>query len=644
MAKLLENINNPEDLQELSVEQLNELAEEMREFITHSVSQTGGHLASNLGVVELTIAMHRAFDFSKDRLLWDVGHQCYAHKVLTGRKAMFDKLRQEDGLSGFPNPAESDCDIFSVGHAGTSISTALGMALGSQHLGSEEKIVALVGDASIVNGLSFEALNNLGLVKRQLLVVLNDNSMAIDVTQGAMAKYLSKVRLSHTYEDIRKTTNRILEHLPLIGKRMEEAVENFKRTLRMAITPSRLFESLNIPYFGPVDGHDIGSLIELFDAINHLDTPAILHVYTKKGKGFEPADDNPRKYHSTGPFEINGNNDSKKKGRSFTQAFGDALVNIGEANEKVVAITAAMSDGTGLVKFREKFGSRFYDVGIAESVAVDIGAGMAKQGLHPVVCIYSTFLQRGFDQIFQEVSLQNLPVIFCIDRAGVVGDDGPTHHGVLDIGYLRMLPNLAIAAPADEYEVNQALAVAVDSNKPFAIRYPRDTVPVIEANATPYEFGKSTVIREGDSEFVIVTLGPVLAEAVEAATLLEKEGISVTVVNARFAKPVDPAIIDYFEDGKTVILAEDNNIAGGFGSAVIEKALKTARTKDSQTMHNSIGKAVLLGGPDSFIPPAKRNRQFEWMGIGAAQIAETIKNINLHPGNADIHGRKSGTL
>ncbi|MBL7215562.1 MAG: 1-deoxy-D-xylulose-5-phosphate synthase [Phycisphaerae bacterium] len=636
MGALLETINNPEDLQGLSVEQLNQLAEEIREMITHSVSQTGGHLASNLGVVELTIAMHRVFDFKKDRLLWDVGHQCYAHKILTGRKAMFEKLRQEDGLSGFPSPAESIYDVFSVGHAGTSIATALGMALGAQHRGSDEKIVALVGDASIVNGLSFEALNNLGLAKRQLLIILNDNSMAIDVTQGAMAKYLSKVRLSHTYEDIRLTTNRILEHLPLIGKRMEEAVENFKRTLRMAITPSRLFESMNIPYFGPVDGHDIGSLIQLFKAISHLQTPAILHVYTKKGKGYEPAGDNPRKFHSTGPFEIDGNGNSEKKGRSFTLAFGDALVAIGEKNKNVVAITAAMPDGTGLVKFREKFKSRYYDVGIAESMAVDLGAGLAKQGLRPVVCIYSTFLQRSFDQIFQEVSLQNLPVIFCIDRAGVVGDDGPTHHGLLDLGSLRMLPNMVIAAPADEYEMNQALTMAVEGDKPFAIRYPREIVPVIAENTAGYELGKSAVVCQGDSEYVIVTIGPVLSEAIEAANILKQEGLSITVVNGRFAKPIDPAIFDYFEKGKTVIIAEDNSIAGGFGSAIIEQALKAATVQKNRTMNNSIGKAVLLGAPDEHLAPAKRCRQLEWMGLAAQKLVDTIKTLNFQTENVDI--------
>ncbi|MHC4551621.1 MAG: 1-deoxy-D-xylulose-5-phosphate synthase [Planctomycetota bacterium] len=633
--KLLETINTPKDLQGLSIEQLQQLATEMRDYITHSVSQTGGHLASNLGIVELTIAMHRAFDFSTDRLLWDVGHQCYAHKILTGRRDMFDGLRQENGLSGFPNPAESIQDVFSVGHAGTSISTALGMALGAQHHGSDEKIVALVGDASIVNGLSFEALNNIGLVNRQMLIVLNDNSMAIDVTQGAMAKYLSKVRLSHTYEDIRDTTNRILEHLPLIGKRMEEAVENFKRTLRMAITPSRLFESLNIPYFGPVDGHDIASLIDLFKALDHLHTPAILHVYTKKGKGYEPADDNPRKYHSTGPFEVNGDSSAKSKGRSFTAAFGDALTELGETDDKIVAITAAMPDGTGLAKFREQFKDRYYDVGIAESVGIDIGAGMAKQGLKPVVCIYSTFLQRGFDQIFQEVSLQNLPVTFCIDRAGVVGDDGPTHHGLLDIGFMRMLPNLVITAPADEYETAQSLKMAVNSGKPFAIRYPRDSVESITENEIPYEFAKAAVVREGDSDIVIVTLGPILREALTAGDELAKEGINTTIVNARFAKPLDAAILDYFAQGKTVIIAEDGSITGGFGSAVIEQALKTARENNDEAMQAAIGKAALLGGGDAFIPPAKRSRQLEWMGINATGIVETVKTLTYKAEKVD---------
>jgi 1-deoxy-D-xylulose-5-phosphate synthase len=629
--KQLDKVNRPEDLQNLSLEELVQLAGEIREFITQSVSQTGGHLASNLGVVELTIAMHRVFDFRRDRLLWDVGHQCYAHKILTGRKAYFSRLRQEGGVSGFPSPEESPTDVFAVGHAGTSIATAIGMALGAGHNRTEEKIVALVGDASIVNGLSFEALNNMGLVKRQLLIVLNDNSMAIDVTQGSMASLLSKVRLSHTYEDVRNTTAMILNHLPVIGKPMEEALTNLKKTIRMAISPSRLFESLNIHYFGPVDGHDIGSLIQLFNALSELDSPAILHVFTRKGKGFLPADSNPRKFHSTGPFEMNGNHvSSAAGGRSYTEAFGDTLLEAARKDPKVIAITAAMSDGTGLAKFREEFPQRYYDVGIAESAAVDIAAGLAKQGLRPVVCIYSTFLQRSFDQIFQEVSLQNLPVVFCIDRAGVVGDDGPTHHGLWDIGTLRMLPNLILVSPADESEMRGALRYALSQDQPVAIRYPRDKIPADTEGlgSEPFETGRAIWIRKTHSEIVIVALGAVLSEAVKAAEQLEEDGILVSVINARFARPIDPAITDLFAQGKTVITAEDHSRAGGFGEALLALACRTAQEQGNEEMKQAIGKAVLLAaGEDAFIPMAKRQRQLEWMGLSAQRIAETVKKL-----------------
>ncbi len=633
MAKLLETIHGPQDIKSLTAEQLNQLADEMRELITVSVSRTGGHLASNLGVVELTIALHYVFDFAKDRLLWDVGHQCYAHKILTGRKDKFDQLRQEAGLSGFPSPAESPYDVFSVGHAGTAISTALGMALGAQYKNSDEKIVALVGDASIVNGLSFEALNNIGLAKRQMLVVLNDNSMAIDVTQGAVAKFLSGIRLSHTYEDIRKTTSRILEHLPVFGRTMEGALENFKKTLRMAISPSRLFESLNIPYFGPVDGHDIRSLIDLFTAIKELDRPVILHVYTKKGKGFTPADTNPRKYHSTGPFELNGEAGvSTTPGkRSFTEAFGDALASLGARDDKVIAITAAMPDGTGLNKFRKSFPARYIDVGIAESVAVDIAAGLARQGFKPFVCIYSTFLQRSIDQIFQEASLQNLPVVFCIDRAGVVGTDGPTHHGMLDIGFMRMLPNMEVLCPADEQDLKLAIEYAAEASCPIAIRYPKEDIAeggLAAELAAPYHRGKSVFVRRGENaRIAIVAVGPILAEALKAAQLLKEQGIEIDVINARFAKPVDTAIIDLFAQDKTVIIAEDHSLSCGFGSATLEEAVRAAAASDDAVMQKAIGRTVLLAGPDGFIPAAARNRQLGWIGLTAERMVEAARQI-----------------
>ena len=438
--------------------------------------------------------------------------------------------------------------------------------------------------------------------------------------------------MSHTYEDVRKTTNTILEHLPIIGKRMEGALENFKKAVRMAITPSRLFESLNIDYFGPVDGHDIGSLIQLFKGMGHVPGPAILHVHTRKGKGFEPADDNPRKFHSTGPFEINGNGASVAKGkRSFTGAFSDALVEVAESDERVIAITAAMPDGTGLVEFREKFPERYYDVGIAESFAVDVAAGLAKQGQKPVVCIYSTFLQRSYDQIFQEVALQNLGVIFCIDRCGLVGNDGPTHHGMMDIGFMRMLPNMVVLSPASESEIKGALDFAVSFDGPVAIRYPRDVVPngVIEQSTSKkaFEMGRSVTIREGSDRIVIVALGSVLSEAMVAAEQLADKNIDVGVINARFAKPLDERIVSLVLEGYDVVTVEDHGVACGFGSAVLEGVAEKMRGGDNMAVEGAMGRVVTLGGPDSFVKVATRSVQMDEIGISAGKIAENVEQL-----------------
>ena len=627
MSGLLEQIDSPDDLKKLSVHQLGLLADEIRWFILTSVSKTGGHLASNLGVVELTLALHYVFDFKTDKLLWDVGHQCYTHKIITGRKANFTRLRKHDGISGFPNPDESAYDQFAVGHAGTSIATAIGMAMGQVRTGKNDKIVALIGDASIVNGLSFEALNNLGLVKRQLLIVLNDNSMAIDATQGAVAKYFSKVRLSQTYEDLRKTTRNILEHMPVIGKTVEEAIERIKKSIRMVFPASQMFESLNIPYFGPVDGHDIESLIKLFKALSHLNHPAILHVYTKKGRGFAPADDDPRRFHSTGPFKINGDAVETSAGvrRSFTDVFGQHLTELAEKDNRIVAITSAMCDGTGLAEFQKKFPDRFYDVGIAESVAVDIAAGLAKSGLKPVVCIYSTFLQRSFDQIFQEVSLQNLPVVFCIDRAGVVGSDGPTHHGLMDIGFLRMMPNMVLTAPADEGELKLALEFALAENKPVCLRYPRDLVPSSEfdlsACAQPFELGRSVVVKSSpNSAIAIIAYGSVLTNALQAAQLLQQDSIDVDVINARFAAPLDERIISLLSRCKGIITLEDHSLACGFGSAVLEAAVATLPGPITKPI-------VTLGMPRAFLKHDSRNAQLMQGGISADRIIQAAKEM-----------------
>jgi 1-deoxy-D-xylulose-5-phosphate synthase len=638
MSELLDPINSPADLKKLPVSKLEPLAAEVRQLILQCVSQSGGHLASNLGAVELTLALHYAFDFLKDKLLWDVGHQCYTHKIITGRKAAFEKLRQRGGISGFPNPKESPYDEFMVGHAGTSVATAVGIALGEQLKAAGEektapsairnypKVVAIVGDASIVNGNSFEALNNLGLVKRQLLIVLNDNSMAIDPTVGAVSKYFSRFRLSHTYEELRRTTKNILEHLPGIGKSMDEAMEKLKKSVRMTLTPSQLFESMNIPYFGPVDGHDIEALVKLFTALGQVNHPVLLHVYTKKGKGFRPADAGPAQFHSTGPFKINGDCVEKapsRNGHTFTEVFGEALTDLAAKDRRVVAITSAMCDGTGLVDFREKFPDRFYDVGIAESAAVDFAAGMAKSGLRPVVCIYSTFLQRGFDQIFQEVALQNLPVVFCVDRAGLVGSDGPTHHGMMDIGYTRMLPNMVLVAPADAAEMRRALAFALSHNQAVVIRYPKEYVPAKEFTSaaldTPFELGKSVFVTKAEKPAVrIVSYGTLLLEAVKAGKILAEEGIEAEVVNARFAAPVDESIVTSLPKNTGLITVEDHFIACGFGSAVLE--LAAAKGLDKTGIR-------VLGAPVRLIGHDSREAQLMEIGVTADEIVQTARQM-----------------
>jgi 1-deoxy-D-xylulose-5-phosphate synthase len=638
MGELLETINSPNDLKKLSVEQLKVLAREIRHFMLSSVSKNGGHLASNLGAVELTLALHYVFDFKVDKLLWDVGHQCYTHKIITGRRDAFKRLRQADGLSGFPNPSESIYDPFTVGHAGTAIPTAIGVALAEQIKRAdrsagelpapEPRVVVFVGDASIVNGSSFEGLNNLGLVRRQLLIVLNDNSMAIDATVGALAKYFSKVRLSHPYEDIRKRTNQILEHVPKIGRTMEEAVARFKKHIRMVVPGSQIFESLNIPYFGPVDGHDIESLVRLFNAAVHLDHPVLLHAYTKKGEGFAPAHEGPGRFHSTGPFVINGDEvepPTRSSRPSFTEVFGRCVTELAEKDERVVAITSAMCDGTGLLEFRKKFPGRFYDVGIAESTAVDVAAGLAHGGLRPVVCIYSTFLQRSLDQIFQEVALQDLPVIFCVDRAGFVGSDGPTHHGLMDIGFLRMMPNMVLCAPAHDVEMRLALEFALHHNHPVVIRYPKEVVPFTdladEACKVPFELGKAVVVKDvKNADLVIVAYGSLLAEALKAQQRLVSQGAEVGVINARFAAPVDTFLVELLEEGKKIITLEDHHLTCGFGSAFLELAAAKAGNVRLDAIRT-------MGAPRAFIRHDSRPHQLIQAQLSADEIVKAARQM-----------------
>ena len=447
--------------------------------------------------------------------------------------------------------------------------------------------------------------------------------MAFDATEGAVAKYFSKIRLSQTYEDLRKTSKNILEHLPVICKSLDHTLERIKKSIRMVLPASQLFESLNVPYFGPVDGHNISSLVELFSAMAHWNHPAIVHVYTEKGKGFGPAEQDMSKYHSTGPFKMNGDSVGSERRDSFTDVFGEHLAELASKDEKIIAITSAMCDGTGLGKFREKFADRFYDVGIAESAAVDIAAGLAKSGLKPVVCIYSTFLQRGFDQIFEEVAMQNLPVVFCIDRAGVVGSDGPTHHGLMDIGFLRMIPNMVLVAPANDVEMKLALEFALAENKAVCIRYPKDLVPLSKFNRSacdkPFRLGKSVVVkRSKDSTVAIVSYGSMLSEALEAAGMLAQEGIAVDVINARFAAPVDEKIISLLAQGKSIVTVEDHRVACGFGSAVLEAA--------AAKLGSGIATSVtVLGVPRKFIKHDSRRQQFMKVGINADKIKQAVK-------------------
>lgn len=622
MAKLLESIQSPEDLKKLPLDKLPELAKEMREVIMQTVSTNGGHLAPNLGTVEIALALNVVFNFPKDRMLWDVGHQCYPHKLLTGRYKNFKTLRKAGGLSGFPSPSESPYDLFYVGHAGTAISTAVGLARADYLQNRDTKVVALVGDASIVNGLSFEGLNAAGTLKRQMLVILNDNSMSISEPQGAFANYLEHLRISHSYEDLKKRAQEWLNQIPY-GQKISEVATNVKQGIRNTIAPGHIFEDFGLKYFGPVDGHDLPALIEKLNELRDLNVPAVLHVKTVKGKGYEWACEDPTTFHSPKPFRVDGCRVTIEKGtgRSWTSAFADAMVNLAKKNDKVVGITAAMPDGTGMIKLKPQFPNRYFDTGICESHAMTMAAGMQKAGIKPVVAIYSTFLQRAFDQIFQEVCLQNLPVVICCDRAGLVGDDGAVHHGFCELSFLRSQPNMVLMAPSDEQDLVGALDFAVSLDCPSHLRYPRDNCPPKplgenvkwEITATG---GRARVLREGTDAW-IVAYGALAWQSLQAAESLANEGLSVGVVDARFCKPVDGAMLDkLFAAGKPILTVEDHTTIGGFGSAVLEYA---------QTKRHDARLVTRLGLPDRFIAHASRSAQLKEVGLDPVGIASSVR-------------------
>ncbi|MDD8016491.1 MAG: 1-deoxy-D-xylulose-5-phosphate synthase [Acidobacteriota bacterium] len=572
MSKILDRIHDPRDIKKLSLEELARLSTEIRALILETVSKTGGHLSSNLGVVELTVALHYVFDAPRDKIIWDVGHQCYAHKIITGRKDRFESLRQFDGLLGFPCRAESEYDVYNTGHASTALSAALGMAVARDKKAEDFHVIAVVGDGSLTGGVALEALDQIGHLRKRLIIVLNFNEMSISPNVGARSKYLSYLVSGQHYLRIKDQAKSILKTIPKIGWPLIKAGRAVEELIKKTFFPGLVFEELGVRYVGPVQGHSLGSLLEVFEMAKRYDGPILIHCVTRKGRGYAPAQTSPDKFHGAGPFVLStGKPANDERLPSLSAVFGKTMVKIGSADDKVVAITAAMVQGTGLAEFADKFPERLFDVGIAEQHAVTFAAGLGLSGFKPVVAIYSTFLQRAYDQIYHDVCLQDVPVVFAVDRAGVVPDDGPTHQGINDIAYLRHMPNMILMAPKDENELQHMVYSALAYGHPAAIRFPKGkgTGVAMDDRPTILPLGKSEMLKEGKD--LLLALGNMVNPALEAAEELETRGISLAVVNARFAKPLDEErILEFAEPGRTIITAEEGVLAGGFGSAVRE--------------------------------------------------------------------------
>jgi 1-deoxy-D-xylulose-5-phosphate synthase len=573
-TKLLDTINSPADLKELSLVDMEQLAEEIRQTIVETVSETGGHLAPSLGVVELTLALHYVFDAPKDKIIWDVGHQAYAHKLITGRRDRFHTLRTFGGISGFPKREESPYDTFDTGHSSTSISAGLGITTAKALKGERGRVISVIGDGSMTAGLAFEGLNQAGHTEKDLIVVLNDNAMSISPNVGAFSSFLSRKMTGRSFVHLRKELSNFIRSIPGVGENIVNLVRKSEDSFITFFTPGMLFEAFKFRYIGPIWGHRLDRLIETFKNTVLLEGPVLVHVMTVKSKGYTPAEEDPCHYHGVGCFDISTGSPTKGSTQpppSYTEVFGDSMVEVGEKEKRLFAITAAMPEGTGLNKFAQAFPERFLDVGIAEQHAVTFAAGLASEGFIPVVAIYSTFLQRAYDQIIHDVCLPNLHVVFCLDRGGLVGEDGPTHHGHFDITYLRSLPNMTLMAPKDENELRHMLYTALKHSGPVAIRYPRGTglgVPIDpEYKAIP--IGESEILREG-TDLLIIALGSMVSPAMEAATILEKEDLSVGVVNCRFVKPLDKTLADQARAVGKVLVVEENIRQGGLGSAVLE--------------------------------------------------------------------------
>lgn len=572
MNNILDKVNNPEDLRKLNLKEKEQLATEIRKKVINTVSITGGHLASNLGITELTIALHSVFSTPKDKIVWDVGHQTYVHKILTGRKDKLDTLRQLGGISGFPKIKESEYDSFDTGHSSTSISVALGMARARDIKKEDNNVIAVIGDGALTGGMALEALNDAGNSKTKLIVILNDNEMSISKNVGGISQFLTKMRTRKFYKKSNNSIRKALEKTPKIGTPIIRLARRIKYSLKQLVLPNMFFEDLGFKYLGPVDGHDIERIEWILKLAKKEQEPVLVHVITKKGKGYKPAEENPDKFHATGSFEIETGKSKKEKKKDYSAVFGQKLVNLAENNEKIVAITAAMADGTGLKEFKEKYPKRFFDVGIAEQHAVSLAAGMAKEGLKPIVPIYSSFYQRAYDQVIHDICIESLPVVMCVDRAGVVGNDGETHQGLLDLAFFNIVPNLSIMAPKDFKELEDMLEYAITLNKPVVIRYPRggESEKVKFEKHEEIKQGKAETIKEG-KDVSIIAIGKMVAKGMEMAQELESQGKSVELINTRFLKPFDEEkIIETIAKTKNVITIEDASIIGGLGTKAKE--------------------------------------------------------------------------
>lgn len=616
---VLDKIQRPNDVKELKEQELPILADEIRQFIIDKVSDNGGHLASNLGVVELTIALHRCLNFPQDKLIWDVGHQSYTHKILTGRKNGFDSLRKYHGMSGFPKRDESNCDAFDTGHSSTSLSAGLGMVCARELKKEKYKVVSVIGDGSLTGGLAFEALNNAASLKSNYIMILNDNHMSISENVGGLSHYLAGVRTAKGYTNFKKNVKASLSKMNAIGEELERNIRRAKSMLKQVFIPGMFFEDMGITYLGPIDGHNIEALTEVIEDAKQVEGAVLIHVITEKGKGYEPAQLHPESYHGVGPFiKKNGMAKRPKEEATYTDIFAKTICELAQTHEKLVTITAAMMDGCGLKGFAKRFPDRFFDVGIAEEHAVTFACGLAAGGFHPFFAVYSSFLQRGYDQILHDMCMQNLPVTLMLDRAGLVGNDGETHQGVFDLSYLTMIPNMTVFAPKNRYEFQDAIAFAADFEAPMAIRYPKtDAVRVLKEYREPIKLGKSEWIRRG-SRVALLAIGTMVETAMEVEELLAKDGIDATVVNLRFAKPLDYEMLDEVLDYHSLIVTmEENVLSGGVGEHICRYV----------ELHSTGVRVIACGIQDKFIHQGSIKELLEETGLDAQSIYQKISTM-----------------